>query len=45
MFPYEPRARIPEGGPGLRDDGLVLLGGAAGIDDPQFAACVTSQSV
>jgi protein-disulfide isomerase len=34
----------PEGGPGLSDQELVMLGGAAGIDDPRFAGCVTAHA-
>jgi protein-disulfide isomerase len=34
----------PEGGPGLSDEELVMLGDAAGIDDAQFAACVMTHA-
>jgi protein-disulfide isomerase len=32
----------PEGGPGLTDDELIVLGRAVGLDDDGFARCVTA---
>ncbi|MEW9546944.1 DsbA family protein [Nonomuraea sp. NPDC050783] len=32
----------PEGGPGLGDDELIEVGRAAGLDEPDFGACVRS---
>jgi protein-disulfide isomerase len=34
----------PEGGPGLSDEELVLLGHVAGIDSPAFERCVTAHA-